>query len=77
MIIYWQVAFSFFINSLKGLSPENRALALMYGYNSTNDAHWNYLWQLYSMSGVDADRKIIMRAFAQFKEKDKVEQYEK
>lgn len=48
----------------------------MYGYNSTNDAHWNYLWQLYSMSGVDADRKIIMRAFAQFKEKDKVEQYE-
>ena len=49
----------------------------MYGYNSTNDAHWNYLWQLYTMSGVDADRKIIMRAFAQFKEKDKVEQYDK
>ena len=58
--------------SLIGLSPENRALALMYGYNSTNEKDWDFLWKLYEKSEVDTDRKIIMKALAQFKEKEKI-----
>ncbi|XP_065670521.1 endoplasmic reticulum aminopeptidase 1 isoform X1 [Hydra vulgaris] len=57
---------------LVGLSPENRALALMYGYNSSNENDWDFLWKLYEKSEVDTDRKIIMKALAQFKEKNKI-----
>jgi len=57
---------------MKNMTSENRALALMYGYNATNEMHWNHLWKLYSTSEVDADRKIVMRAFAQFRDHDKI-----
>ena len=49
-----------------------RALALMYGYDTKDDADWNYLWQLYVEAEVDADRKLLMKAFSQFKDKDKI-----
>lgn len=60
---------------MKNMTSENRALALMYGYNATNEMHWNHLWKIYSTSEVDADRKIVMRAFAQFRDHDKINLY--
>jgi len=58
--------------SISNILPEMRALALMYGYDTKDDADWNYLWQLYVEAEVDADRKLLMKAFSQFKDKDKI-----
>ena len=59
---------------LPGLSPELRALALIYGHDSTDDRHWDFLWKLYVDSPVDTDRKFIMKAFALYREKSRVTQ---
>merc|ERR1719450_1383859 len=59
---------------LPGLSPEIRALAITYGHDSSDDRHWDFLWKLYVNSPVDTDRKIVMKAFALYRDKDRVTQ---
>ncbi|XP_066913104.1 glutamyl aminopeptidase-like [Clytia hemisphaerica] len=51
-----------------GLSPENRLLALYYGFEAENVDHYNFLWRLFRTSPIDTDRRILMKAFPRFKQ---------
>uniref|UniRef100_A0A7M5XDN7 Aminopeptidase n=2 Tax=Clytia hemisphaerica TaxID=252671 RepID=A0A7M5XDN7_9CNID len=54
-------------SSSDDISPENRALALMYGFNPNSTDHLSYLWKLFKESPLDSDRRILMRSIPQFR----------
>ena len=59
----------YFKISLEGVSPENRLLALYYGFNPNKTTEYEFLWKLYETSPMDTDRRILMRTLGLFKSK--------